>query len=46
MDLHGGCACGRNVYVVEIPETSSEESQIVFDNSAATRKCFLRPVFR
>jgi len=43
MDLHGGCACGRNVYVVEIPEASSEESQIVFDTSPATRRHHASP---
>jgi hypothetical protein len=39
--LRGGCACGRNRYVVQIPQNSSEVPHVFFDNSHTHRKFFL-----
>lgn len=39
--LHGSCACGRNRYVVEVPEDApppSSSLQVLLDNSSSTRK--------
>ncbi|KAF2140003.1 uncharacterized protein K452DRAFT_231104 [Aplosporella prunicola CBS 121167] len=35
--LHGGCACGRNHYTVEVPRTSDQRARILLDNSRSNR---------
>lgn len=29
--LHGGCACGRNEYIIEMPPNAAERAQVIFD---------------
>ena len=36
--LRGSCACGRNRYVIDIPQSSSQLAQLLFDNSSLSRK--------
>ena len=35
--LSGGCSCGRNRYVIRIPQDATERPQVFFDNSHAQR---------
>ncbi len=35
--LHGACACGRNRYVVEIPQDEVDKAELRYDKTAATR---------
>lgn len=35
--LRGSCACGRNRYVVEIPQTQAQRAELTWDSSAASR---------
>jgi len=41
--LRGSCSCGRNRYVIEIPQSSTEGAQIVFDNSNLQRRLQAAP---
>lgn len=38
--LHGSCACGRNRYVVEIPQEQTQLAELRYDNTSASRKSF------
>ena len=35
--LQGACSCGRNEYVVVIPEDSTNDAEVFFDNSSEHR---------
>ncbi|KAF9731186.1 hypothetical protein PMIN06_008090 [Paraphaeosphaeria minitans] len=35
--LHGSCACGRNRYVVEIPQQQTQLAELRYDNTSASR---------
>ena len=36
--LHGSCACGRNRYVVEMPQAHTQLAELRYDNTSASRK--------
>jgi hypothetical protein len=38
--LHGGCACGRNRYVVRVPHDARQLAQILLDTSSRSRESF------
>lgn len=40
--LQGGCSCGRNKYIIQIPQNASEVPQIFFDHSHHHRMFFCR----
>jgi len=42
--LHGNCACGRNQYIIRIPDDSPELAQVVFDNSSHSRRLQASPL--
>ncbi|KAH8663592.1 hypothetical protein BGZ60DRAFT_411688 [Tricladium varicosporioides] len=42
--LHGGCSCGRNRYIINIPQDASEAAQVFFDNGAAHRRSQATPL--
>ncbi|PSN66590.1 hypothetical protein BS50DRAFT_369204 [Corynespora cassiicola Philippines] len=35
--LHGSCACGRNRYVVEMPQAQAQLAELRYDNTSASR---------
>jgi hypothetical protein len=37
--LEGGCSCGRNRYIIRIPQDTTEVPRVFFDSSHAHRKC-------
>ncbi len=34
--LRGSCACGRNRYVVEVPQEQASRAELRYDNTAAS----------
>ncbi|KAF2017816.1 hypothetical protein BU24DRAFT_160060 [Aaosphaeria arxii CBS 175.79] len=42
--LHGSCACGRNRYVVEIPEQEMQLAELRYDNTSASRHTSASPL--
>ncbi|TID27016.1 hypothetical protein E2P81_ATG01473 [Venturia nashicola] len=44
MECHGTCACGRNTYVIEIPNASSQLAQVYLDNSSSNRRHLAAPI--
>ncbi|KAI0022052.1 hypothetical protein F4780DRAFT_735391 [Xylariomycetidae sp. FL0641] len=42
--LRGSCHCGRNQYVVQIPENSSDAPQILFDSNIGQRVASATPL--
>ncbi|KAF2666619.1 hypothetical protein BT63DRAFT_427054 [Microthyrium microscopicum] len=42
--LHGQCACGRNQYIITVPEQSTQLAQVVFDNSSHARRLQASPL--
>lgn len=45
MDLvRGSCSCGRNTYIVEIPDNSKQLAQVFFDNSSSNRRYLASPI--
>ncbi|KAL4893770.1 hypothetical protein BDV59DRAFT_177117 [Aspergillus ambiguus] len=36
--LHGSCLCGRNQYIIRIPQDQSNDAQIYFDSSRDNRR--------
>ncbi|KFY38050.1 hypothetical protein V495_06782 [Pseudogymnoascus sp. VKM F-4514 (FW-929)] len=35
--LHGGCSCGRNTFIIEMPPKASETAQVIFDGNNSFR---------
>ncbi|KAE9982599.1 hypothetical protein BLS_005736 [Venturia inaequalis] len=44
MEFHGTCACGRNHYVIEIPNASTQLVQVYLDNSISNRRHLASPI--
>jgi len=44
MDLQGACACGRNAYIIEFPDTSNQLAQVFYDNSSGNRRHLASPI--
>jgi len=36
--MRGGCACGRNTYIIEVPPNDAEVAQVIFDKTNAHRR--------
>ncbi|RAL58548.1 hypothetical protein DID88_003996 [Monilinia fructigena] len=43
-ELHGGCSCGRNKYIIEIPQNAVDGAQVFFDSSNVHRKSQAAPL--
>jgi hypothetical protein len=43
--LQGGCSCGRNRYIIQIPQDATERPQVFFDNSHSHRGLHSLPRF-
>ena len=41
--LQGACSCGRNQYVIEAPQSTTEMAQVYFDNGHVHREYL--PIF-
>ncbi|OBT99475.1 hypothetical protein VE01_02863 [Pseudogymnoascus verrucosus] len=35
--LHGGCSCGRNTFIIEMPPKASDTAQVIFDGNNSFR---------
>jgi len=42
--LQGGCSCGRNQYIIRIPQDTTEVPRVFFDNSHAHRRSQATPL--
>jgi len=42
--LRGGCSCGRNEYIIEVPPNATEVAEVFFDNSASQRRSQATPL--
>ncbi|KAF7595344.1 hypothetical protein BBP40_006593 [Aspergillus hancockii] len=42
--LHGSCHCGRNQYIIQLPEDVSEHAEIYFDSSRDSRRIHGTPL--
>ncbi|KAE8350130.1 hypothetical protein BDV28DRAFT_139747 [Aspergillus coremiiformis] len=42
--LHGSCHCGRNQYIIQLPEDLSEQAKIYFDSSRDSRRIHGTPL--
>ncbi|KZF21958.1 hypothetical protein L228DRAFT_283160 [Xylona heveae TC161] len=42
--LRGSCSCGRNQYIVEVPEDSTERAQVFFDRGSGSRRHLATPL--
>jgi len=42
--LQGGCFCGRNHYIIQIPEQTTEVPRVYFDNGKAHRRSQATPL--
>ncbi|KAI5928721.1 hypothetical protein F4810DRAFT_717274 [Camillea tinctor] len=42
--LRGSCHCGRNQYIIQIPSTTSEAAQVLFDSDASHRIASAAPL--
>ncbi|KAE8446680.1 hypothetical protein EG329_011724 [Mollisiaceae sp. DMI_Dod_QoI] len=42
--LRGGCTCGRNRYIIRIPQDTAEAPQVFFDNSRGHRRSQATPL--
>ncbi|KAB8297121.1 hypothetical protein EYC80_002506 [Monilinia laxa] len=43
-ELHGGCSCGRNKYIIEIPQNAVDGAQVFFDSSSVHRRSQAAPL--
>lgn len=43
--LHGSCACGRNRYVVEMPQAQTQLLELRYDNTSASREPLRRHTY-
>ncbi|EOO03050.1 hypothetical protein UCRPA7_1451 [Phaeoacremonium minimum UCRPA7] len=42
--LRGGCSCGRNKYIIEIPEGATDSAQVLFDTDSSRRNSQATPL--
>ncbi|KAG4416945.1 hypothetical protein IFR04_009889 [Cadophora malorum] len=42
--LHGGCSCGRNKYIIRIPQNATERPQVFFDSGHGHRRFQATPL--
>ncbi|KAN0115395.1 hypothetical protein V8E51_004939 [Hyaloscypha variabilis] len=42
--LQGGCSCGRNRYIIQIPSDATEKPQVFFDSSHSHRRSQATPL--
>jgi len=42
--LRGGCSCGRNTYIIEVPPNSTEIAQVFFDKGSSHRRSQASPL--
>ncbi|KAJ9134434.1 Mss4-like protein [Pleurostoma richardsiae] len=42
--LHGGCSCGRNQYIIQVPRNASERAQVLFDTQPSQRLPLASPL--
>lgn len=44
--LHGACLCGRNQYLIHIPDNVTEHAEIYFDSGRDNRTSPLLPMIQ
>jgi len=42
--MRGGCTCGRNSYIIEVPPNDTEVAQVIFDKSNVHRRSAASPL--